>query len=277
MYRENEIFGRNELLIGAEAMSRIGKTRVILFGVGGVGSWCAESLIRSGVKYLTLVDSDCISVTNINRQLPATIQTVGQPKTEALKERLLTINPHATITAMQTAYTADANPLFQLESYDYILDAIDSLEHKANLILHATQTNATLFSSMGAALKIDASHIQTAEFWKVHGCPLAAALRRRFRKNTLPAKKFLCVFSDELLENKGAPPVLTHNQMPHNQMPHDQSPHDQSPHEQSLWDKRKAQINGAMVHITAIFGFTLAGLLIQDIIKLPAKSFFVHP
>ena len=245
---EKELFNRTELLIGAEAMGKIKKTRVIIFGLGGVGSWCAESLIRSGIGCLTIVDSDLISPTNINRQLPATTLTIGQLKTEALKSRLTTINPYANIQAIQSAYTAATNHLFQLDSYDYIIDAIDSLEHKANLILHATQTSAVLFSSMGAALKLDASHIRTAEFWEVRGCPLAAALRRKFKNNALPAKKFLCVFSDEVIENKGAP------------LP-------DSSHIPSIWDERKARINGAMAHVTAIFGFTLAGLLIQDIIR----------
>ncbi len=245
MYQEKEIFSRNELLIGPEAMDKISKARVILFGVGGVGSWCAESLIRSGIGHLTIVDSDDVSITNINRQLPATTETVGQSKVNVLKTRLLAINPHANITAMQTIYTAETNDLFRLDTHDYILDAIDSLEHKTNLIINATRTNATFFSSMGAALKLDASRIRTAEFWKVYGCPLAAALRRRLKKNTMPEKKFLCVFSDEVLENKGTPP-------------------DPSPG-QSIWDERKARINGTIPHITAIFGFTLAGLLIQDI------------
>jgi len=240
----DDIFSRNALLIGPEAMEMIKKTRVILFGVGGVGSWCAESLIRSGIGHLTIVDSDCVSATNINRQLPATTETIGQAKTDVLKKRLLSINPHASITAMQVAYTAENNDLFRLDTFDYIIDAIDSLEHKANLIINATRTHATLFSSMGAALKLDVSRIQTTEFWKVQGCPMAAALRRRFKKSILPAKKFHCVFSDEVLENQGE---LTEPR--------------------STWDERKARINGAFVHITAIFGFTLAGLLIRDIIR----------
>jgi len=247
MIREKELFNRNELLIGREATEILSRTRVILFGLGGVGSWCAESLVRSGTGHLTIVDSDCISPTNINRQLPATIETIGMAKAEVLKARLLTINPNVDITAIQTPYTAETNDLFRLDTYDYIIDAIDSLEHKTNLILNATRTNATLFSSMGAALKIDVSRIRTAEFWKVQGCPLAAALRRRFKKNAMPAKKFRCVFSDEVLDNKGVPPETSQGG--------------------SIWDERKARINGTMVHITAIFGFTLTGLLIQDVLK----------
>ena len=196
---EQAIFRRAELLLGDEAMSRIAEKRVIIFGVGGVGSWCAESLVRK----LTIVDSDCVSVTNINRQLMATTKTVGQVKVDALKERLLTINPSAEITALQQVFNADSASQFGLEEYDYIIDAIDSLKDKALLILLACQTKAKLFSSMGAALKLDPTRIKTAEFWKVTGDPLARALRNRFKRDKqFPKRKFQCVFSDELLENK---------------------------------------------------------------------------
>ena len=265
MIGEKDIFNRNELLIGTAAMNKISKTRVILFGLGGVGSWCAESLVRSGIGQLTIVDSDIISPTNINRQLPATTETIGQAKTEVLKMRLLTINPHAVITAIQTAYTAETNDFFQLDSYDYIVDAIDSLRHKASLIVNATNTHATLFSSMGAALKLDVSPIRTAEFWEIKGCSLAAALRRRFKKGVMPAKKFRCVFSDEVLENKGAPLTEAYCQPSH--IINDEAFDDKKTTlSQSVWDERKARINGTMVHVTAIFGFMLAGLLIRDIV-----------
>ena len=234
---EKEIFRRAELLLGDEAMSRIAEKRVIIFGVGGVGSWCAESLVRSGIRKLTIVDSDCVSVTNINRQLMATTKTVGQVKVDALKERLLTINPSAEITALQQVFNAETASQFSLEEYDYIIDAIDSLKDKALLILLACQTKAKLFSSMGAALKLDPTRIKTAEFWKVTGDPLARALRNRFKRDKqFPKRKFQCVFSDELLENK---------------MPID--PDDKG--------------NGSIVHITAIFGMMLAGLVIQDATK----------
>lgn len=256
MYSEKEIFSRSELLIGSEAMNLLKCTRVILFGVGGVGSWCAESLIRSGIGHLTIVDSDQISVTNINRQLPATTETVGLTKTEVLKKRLLSINPHAEITAIQAIYSAETADAFELTRYDYIIDAIDSLQHKAHLIVAATHTNATFFSSMGAALKLNPARIQTTEFWKVRGCPLAAALRHRLKKqNTLPAKKFYCVYSDELIENKGADLSAPPNQS----------------NETSVWDTQKAQINGTIAHIPAIFGFTLAGMVVQHIVEAQKK------
>ena len=218
-------------------MTRIAEKRVIIFGVGGVGSWCAESLVRSGIRKLTIVDSDCVSVTNINRQLMATTKTVGQVKVDALKERLLTINPSAEITAQQQVFNAETASQFGLEEYDYIIDAIDSLKDKALLILLACQTKAKLFSSMGAALKLDPTRIKTVEFWKVTGDPLARALRNRFKRDKqFPKRKFQCVYSDELLQN---------------QKPID--PDDKG--------------NGSIVHITAIFGFMLAGLVILDAVK----------
>ena len=240
------IFRRSELLLGDEAMSRINEKRVIIFGVGGVGSWCAESLIRSGIRHLTIVDSDRVCITNINRQLMATSKTVGQVKVDALKERLLSINPSAEITALQQIFTAETAESFDIGSYDYIIDAIDSLKDKTLLILMATQTDAKFFSSMGAALKLDPTRIKIAEFWKVQGDPLARALRKRFKRDgQYPKRKFLCVYSDELLENKGTPPA--------------------DGEEPSTFNK--PQVNGTMAHITAIFGFMLAGLVIQDAIK----------
>ena len=234
---EQAIFRRTELLLGNEAMGRIGEKRVIIFGVGGVGSWCAESLVRSGIRKLTIVDSDRICITNINRQLMATTKTVGQVKVDVLKERLLNINPSAEITALQQIFSAETASEFCLEEYDYIIDAIDSLKDKALLILMACQTKAKFFSSMGAALKLDPTRIRTAEFWKVTGDPLARALRNRFKRDkTFPKHKFLCVYSDELLENK---------------IPID--PDDKG--------------NGSIVHITAVFGFMLAGLVVQDVVK----------
>lgn len=259
---EKAIYNRSERLLGAEAMNRLAEKRVIIFGVGGVGSWCAESLVRSGIKHLTIVDSDRVSITNVNRQIMATVKTVGMVKVDALKERLLSINPHADITALQKIYTASTADEFEIENYDYIVDAIDSLQDKALLILRACRTKAKFFSSMGAALKLDPTKVQVAEFWKVKGCPLGAALRRRFKRDkTFPSRKFKCVYSDELLANLGenheysldaymdsnvegrlGDPKLLH--------------HD--------WNSTKAQINGSLSHITAIFGFTMAGMIMQD-------------
>lgn len=245
MKQYDAIFNRAERLLGAEFMQKAARCRVIVFGVGGVGSWCAEGLVRSGIGHLTLVDSDCVSVTNINRQRMATVHTVGRPKVEALREQLLDINPKADISIVQQFYSEENASQFGLEQYDYVIDAIDSLASKAALILHATSCGIPLFSSMGAALKFDPTAIRVAEFWNVKGCPLARALRQRFKKqHTFPRHKFQCVFSEELLANRGeekpeplageASMVVTHG-------------------------------NGSLAHITAIYGFTLSGLVLQHL------------
>ena len=267
---EQAIFRRAELLLGDEAMSRIAEKRVIIFGVGGVGSWCAESLIRSGIRKLTIVDSDRVCITNINRQLMATTKTIGQVKVDALKERLLTINPSAEITALQQIFTAETADSFNLGSYDYIIDAIDSLKDKALLILMATSTplgergEGRFFSSMGAALKLDPTRIRTAEFWKVTGDPLARALRNRFKRDKqFPKRKFQCVYSDELLENKGHNATCGTEQCMCPKAKIGPGDPNLLNHE---WCSSKAQINGTLPHITAIFGFMLAGLVVQHIV-----------
>lgn len=242
--KDKGIFNRSELLLGRDVMNRIMTKRIIVFGVGGVGSWCVESLVRSGICHITIVDSDCVSVTNVNRQLMATTKTVGQVKVEALKQRLLEINPEAEIIALQKVYNAENAHEFELEKYDFIIDAIDSLKDKADLILRATALkNTKFFSSMGAALRIDPTAVRVCEFWKIKGDPLARALRNKFKHNkTFPQHKFMCVYSEETpLPNLGKESV-----------------------EEEYCDY-KAQINGSLSHITGIFGMTLAGLVMKEI------------
>lgn len=235
---EKAIFNRAALLLGEEAMERLGALRVVIFGVGGVGSWCAESLVRTGVRHLTIVDSDRVCVTNINRQLEATTATVGMVKVEALRERLLEINPAAEIDARQEIFCVETADGFALDSYDVIVDCIDSLKDKALLIERATLTKALFLSSMGAALKEDPTRVRVAEFWKVKGCPLARALRQRFKRSRrFPARRFLCVYSDELLRNsEGVVPL-----------------------------EEGMRVNGSLMHITAIFGLTIAGLAVKEV------------
>ncbi len=229
------IFKRAELLLGSDTMDSIASKRVIVFGVGGVGSWCVECLVRSGIRHITIVDCDIVCASNVNRQLMATTKTVGRVKVEALKERLLEINPECEVVALHKVYTDENHEEFHLDQYDYIIDAIDSLKDKVSLIMRACETRAVFFSSMGAALKMDPTRIRVAEFWKVRGCPLGAALRKRMNKAKLrPAHKFQCVYSEELLDNRGR-------------------------------SESGGRENGSMSHITAIFGFTIAGMVLNDI------------
>lgn len=245
--KEKALFSRTELLLGEDLMNKISSARVILFGVGGVGSWCAESLVRSGIRHLTIVDADDISASNVNRQLMATSANIGCNKVEVMQRRLQEINPDAVIIALNKVYTAETAAEFDLDAYDYVLDCIDSLKDKQTLILNASESSATFFSSMGSALKIDPLQVKVAEFWKVRGCPLGSMLRKRLRqKGTLPAKDFLCVYDEEVLPNRGAAPAP----------------------EEDPGLFKKAQINGTLSHITGIFGLTLAGLVIKDITTL---------
>lgn len=261
-----DIFHRAELLLGKDKIQYIGSRKAILFGIGGVGSWCAESLIRTGITNLTIVDSDRICITNVNRQMMATSKTIGQIKTEALKSRLLEINPEAQITTHQKIYNKDTSSDFKLKEYDIIIDAIDSLDSKVHLIQSATATNALFVSSMGAALKIDPTCVRVNNFWKVQGCSLARRVRKMIRKHGQPTRDFLCVYSDEVIDNIGIH-ILENN---NTNTPSPQSA-DTPPGNSELanhhWDDHKAAINGSLAHITAIFGFTLAGLVIKELSK----------
>ena len=243
--------GRVSRLVGDDLMRHIGTIRVILFGVGGVGSWCAEALVRSGVRHLTLVDPDCVIATNINRQLMATPATVGRPKVDALRERLLQIAPDAQIVPMRKRFTEENREEFRLQEYDYILDAIDALKDKAALILYGTRQEGVFFSSMGAACKVDPSQVREAEFWNVRGCPLGAAIRKKYKQNGwYPGRKFRCVYGEEVLENRGEEPAM------------------EEPADADL--PKKAVTNGSLCHITGIFGFTLAGFVLRDLYRKEA-------
>lgn len=246
---EFDRFNRTERLLGQDMMQRLHSSRIIIFGVGGVGSWTAEALIRTGIGHLTIVDADSVAASNINRQLMALTSTVGQPKAEVLRQRLTDINPSADITAICRQYSADTADEFDLTRFDYVVDAIDSLSDKALLLVNATRQKVKIVSSMGAALKIDPTRIKVGEFRSVKGCRLAAALRNKFKRTGVwPSRKIQCVYSDELLQNKSDRKDAT-----------------------GAMSYSKVAINGAMCHITAIFGMTLAGLVIESLTAATKK------
>lgn len=277
---------RTELLLGEDNLKRINEARVLIFGLGGVGSWCAESLVRSGIRKMTIVDSDRVCVTNCNRQLMATSKTVGQVKVEALKERLLEINPKAEIEALQKIYEPESADSFHMEEYDVIVDAIDSLSEKADLILRATSLpkHILFVSSMGAALRIDPFQVRKAEFWKVKGDPLARALRKKFKKQGKhPGRKFYCVYSEEKpMQNMGVnhscgtsacmcpKAKLLSGDREKGTAVFD-APGDQRLVEHE-WCSSKAQINGSLCHITAIFGMAITGIVIGSLVDTNPKE-----
>lgn len=189
-------FSRSIALLGEEAFDRLAQLRVAVVGVGGVGSWCAEALLRTGVRHLTLMDDDVVAPSNINRQCPATSRTLGRAKVEVMRERLLEINPDAAVAAVSSRYTGG---LPCGGAVDVIVDAIDSVDCKAELILAATAAGIPLFSSMGAALRLDPTKVTVQRFDRITGDGLARALRQRFRKmGRFPAAKFMCVTTSEL-------------------------------------------------------------------------------
>ncbi len=204
---------RTELLVGEDEMRRISELRTIVLGVGGVGSWTAEGLVRSGIGAITLVDADRVALSNINRQLPALHSTVGKPKVEVLAQRLRDINPDLEITTRFERYCQDTAPTYDWNQYDIIIDAIDSLSDKALLLQEASRSErGRVFSSMGAALKMDPTRLQVTEFWKVKGCPLARALRTKLRRSVATlSSPVTCVFSEELVEmpGRGRPDIVS--------------------------------------------------------------------
>ena len=198
------MFTRTIQLIGEDGFRALQNARVILFGVGGVGGWCAETLLRTGIGHLTIVDFDKVDTTNLNRQVVATHDNIGQSKVIEMQKRLLSIAPEADVQAIDRQYNSDTADTFDLAQYDIVVDAIDMVESKALLLYRATQAGCKVYSSMGAGRKTDPQKIRTAEFWKVQGCPLARALRTKMKKaNLLPAAKIQCVYSEEIRGEKG--------------------------------------------------------------------------
>ena len=232
----NEFFSRSEALLGEQSMEALRSKRVIIFGVGGVGSWAAEALIRTGLTHLTLVDGDTVQASNINRQLPATRETIGMPKVEALKARLLTINPEAQISTVPEMMNDAWLQASGLSEYDYVIDAIDSVNDKVDLILYATRVRGLkIFSSMGAALRFDPTQVTTAELMAIKGDALAKAVRVRMKKlDRYPYKKVRCVYSTE--------------------------------------QAQRCEERGSLMQVTAVFGCTLASLVIDDIRKASKKN-----
>jgi tRNA A37 threonylcarbamoyladenosine dehydratase len=249
---------RLALITGAEALAKIARQRVYVFGLGGVGSWAAEALVRSGVVNMTLVDSDMVCVTNINRQSEALPRTVGMAKTAALAERLLEINPACKIRAIQRVFCREDAAEFDLDGADYVIDAIDSLTHKTALIEETLRREKKLFSSMGMAQKLDPSQIRAASIWQTQGCPLARLVRQQLRKNGFSGD-FTAVFSPEKLPLQksikascGGGGCLC---------PARKAGTDCGVE----WCSSKKVINGSSVMVTAAAGMMLASLVVRDV------------
>lgn len=188
-------FSRTELLIGTEGLEKLKKSKVAIFGIGGVGSYTAEALGRCGIGTLVLIDYDDICITNINRQIHATRKTVGKPKVEVMKERLLDINPDAEIIIHRELYNEETSSILLRDDYDYVVDAIDMVTSKINLIVKCTEMKLPIISCMGAGNKLDPTKLEITDIYKTSVCPLAKVMRSELRKRGI--EKLKVVYSRE--------------------------------------------------------------------------------
>ena len=188
-------FSRTQLLFGAEAMEKLYHARVAVFGIGGVGGYTAEALARSGIGTLDLIDDDKVCLTNINRQIFATRKTVGQYKVDVAEQRILDINPHAVVHTYKTFYSPDTAEQFDFTLYDYVVDAIDTVAGKLELVEQAEKAGVPIISSMGAGNKLDPTAFEVADIYETSVCPLARVMRRELKKRGI--KKLKVVYSKE--------------------------------------------------------------------------------
>ena len=240
---KNIIFNRLSLLVGEEGIKKLSNTTVLVFGAGGVGSWAAEALARSGIGKIGVIDNDIVCASNVNRQIEATSLTLGQSKATALKKRLLEINPECEVRAWDELFTKENAAIFGIDDADYVIDAIDTMNHKLDLIEITCAAKAKLFSSMGMALKLDPSRIKAASIWKTDVCPLARLVRQGLRKREFNGD-FTVVYSDETAKEN-----ITGDS------------------DEILNVPGQKKANGSIVTVTASAGLMLASLVINDVLQ----------
>lgn len=236
-------FSRTELLLGKDGMERLYRARVAVFGIGGVGGYTVEALARSGVGALDLIDNDRVCPTNINRQILATRRTVGQFKVDVARERILDINPDAEVRTYKTFYTPQTAAQFDFAQYDYIVDAIDTMAGKLELVERARKAGVPIISCMGAGNKMDPSAFQVADIYETSVCPLARIMRRELRRRGIERLKV--VYSKE-------PPMTPVGDV-------------ESPPDGAREGVRHRQTPGSNAFVPAVAGLMIAGEVIRDI------------
>lgn len=210
-------FSRTQRLIGREAMVQLAGSRVAIFGLGGVGGYVCEALVRSGVGAFDLIDHDTISLTNLNRQIIATQETIGQYKVQVMKERMLAINPEVDVRIYQSFFLPENAKEFPFQEYDYVVDAVDTVMAKIGIIMEAEAMGVPVISSMGTGNKMDPGRLQVADIYKTKVCPLAKVMRHELKKRGI--RKLKVVFSDEepirpVLESNGDGSLLDTEPLP---------------------------------------------------------------
>lgn len=234
---EHSQFLRTEMILGENSTSVLSDKNVILFGLGGVGSYTAEALARAGIGRLTIVDNDDVSLTNINRQLCALRSTVGKAKVDVVKERILDINPHCEVTALKKFYLPENADEFNLQSFDYIADAIDTVSAKIDLAVKSAQYGIPMISCMGTGNKLDASRFTVSDIYKTSGCPLCRVMRTELKKRGI--KKLNVVWSPEI-------PVKP---------------------SQTTEETGKRQTPGSLPFVPPVAGMIMAGKIILDLTR----------
>ncbi len=234
----NNQFERTALLLGPEAIDKLSSLRVAVFGVGGVGGFVTEALARSGVGTLDIIDNDTVCLSNINRQIIATHSSIGKYKVEVMKERILDINPEAKVNTYQSFFTPETAKEFDFSQYDYVVDAIDTVTGKIELVMQCNQVNTPIISSMGAGNKLDPTRFEVSDIYKTSVCPLAKVMRRELKARGI--KKCKVVYSKEL-------PL--------------------KPLELDIKASGKRQTPGSIAFVPSVAGLIIAGEVIKDLIK----------
>ncbi len=239
----SELFKRTELLLGKEATDKLSKSRVAVFGVGGVGGYTVEALARSGVGCIDIIDNDIVSESNINRQIIALHSTVGRYKVDVMKERILDINPEAKVNAYKTFFMPETENEFDFTQYDYVVDAIDTVTGKIALIVKAEKTGTPVISSMGAGNKLNPAAFEVSDIYKTSVCPLAKVMRRELKQRGI--KKLKVVYSKEV-------PLIP------------ASDEENEPHRRST--------PGSTAFVPSVAGLIIAGEVVKDLVKNNGQS-----
>ena len=246
-------FSRTELVLGREAMERLQNSRVAVFGIGGVGGYTVEALVRSGVGTIDIIDDDKVCLTNINRQIYATRKTVGKYKVDVAEERCLEINPDVTINKHRTFYSPETSAEFDFSEYDYVVDAIDTVTGKLELVENAYKTKTPIISSMGAGNKLDASAFEVTDIYKTSVCPLARVMRYELKKRRIP--KLKVVYSKEK-------PIT-----PTEDMAISCKAHCICPPGTARKCTQRRQVPGSTAFVPSVVGLIIAGEVIKDLTK----------
>ena len=247
--KETDQFIRTQMLVGADKMEVLQKSRVAIFGVGGVGGYVAEALARTGIGTLDLIDNDKVCISNINRQIIALHSTVGKYKVDAAKERIVDINPNALVNCYKTFYMPDTADQLCFEDYDYVVDAIDTVTGKIELAVQAQRAGTPIISSMGAGNKLDPTLFEVADIYETSVCPLAKVMRRELKKREIAHLKV--VYSKE----KAMTPL--------------EQPIEQDEREEDSGKSvtKRRQTPGSVAFVPSVAGLIIAGEVVKDLIK----------